>query len=60
MCVVILILFWQKNATPPGAPAVKPMSRLGQLRPHRRDEAWSSSLCQTFFSLKKVSHFFVW
>ena len=27
----------------------KPMSWLGQLRPHRRDEAWSASLWQTFF-----------
>jgi len=25
----------------------KPMSWLGQIRPHRRDEAWSASLCQT-------------
>ncbi len=29
---------------------VKPMSWLGQIRPHRRDEAWSASLCQTFFA----------
>jgi hypothetical protein len=28
----------------------KPMSWLGQIRPHRRDEAWSASLCQTFFA----------
>jgi hypothetical protein len=28
----------------------KPMSWLGQIRPHRRDESWSASLCQTFFS----------
>jgi hypothetical protein len=28
----------------------KPMSWLGQIRPHRRDESWSPSLCQTFFS----------
>jgi hypothetical protein len=28
----------------------KPMSWLGQIRPHRRDEYWSASLCQTFFS----------
>ncbi len=27
----------------------KPMSWLGQIRPHRRDEAWSASLWQTFF-----------
>jgi hypothetical protein len=26
------------------------MSWLGQMRPHRRDESWSVSLCQTFFS----------
>jgi hypothetical protein len=28
----------------------KPMAWLGQIRPHRRDESWSASLCQTFFS----------
>ena len=28
----------------------KPMGWLGQIRPHRRDEAWSASLWQTFFS----------
>ena len=29
---------------------LKPMSWLGQIRPHRRDETWSASLWQTFFS----------
>ena len=28
----------------------KPMSWLRQIRPHRRDETWSDSLWQTFFS----------
>ena len=28
----------------------KSMSWLGQIRPHRRDEAWSASLRQTFFA----------
>jgi hypothetical protein len=28
----------------------KPMSWLGQIRPHRRDESWSASLWQKFFS----------
>jgi hypothetical protein len=28
----------------------KPMSWLGQIRPHRRDEAWSASLWQTCFA----------
>ncbi len=28
----------------------KPMSWLGQIRSHRRDESWSVSLWQTFFS----------
>jgi hypothetical protein len=28
----------------------KPMNWLGQIRPHRLDESWSASLCQTFFS----------
>jgi hypothetical protein len=27
-----------------------PISWLGQIRTHRRDESWSASLCQTFFS----------
>jgi hypothetical protein len=27
----------------------KPMSCLGQIRTHRRDETWSASPCQTFF-----------
>jgi hypothetical protein len=26
------------------------MGWLGKIRPHRRDESWSASLCQTFFS----------
>jgi hypothetical protein len=30
---------------------LKPMSWLGQIRPHRRDEAWSASLWQTFFAM---------
>ncbi len=29
----------------------KPMSWLGQIRTHRRDEAWSASLWQTFFAM---------
>jgi hypothetical protein len=29
----------------------KPMSCPGQIRPHRRDEDWSDSLCQTFFDM---------
>jgi hypothetical protein len=28
----------------------KPMSWLGQIRPHHRDEAWTASLWQTFFA----------
>jgi hypothetical protein len=28
----------------------KPMSWLGQIRPHRRDEAWSAGLWQAFFA----------
>ena len=27
-----------------------PMGWLGQIRSHRRDEAWSASMCQTFFT----------
>jgi hypothetical protein len=29
----------------------KPMSWLGVIRPHRRDESWPASLCQTLFAL---------
>ncbi len=29
----------------------KPMSCLGQIRHYRRDEAWPTSLCQTFFTM---------
>jgi hypothetical protein len=29
---------------------LKPMSWMGQIRPHRRDESWSTSLWKTFFS----------
>ncbi len=32
----------------------KPMSWLGQIRPHRRDESWSPSLWKTFFSTSMV------
>jgi hypothetical protein len=28
----------------------KPIGFLGVIRPHRRDEAWSASLWQTFFA----------
>ena len=31
------------------------MSWLGQIRPHRRDETWSASLWQTFFSTSMVA-----
>jgi hypothetical protein len=34
----------------PNLPQPKPMSWLGQIRTHRRDEAWSDILCQTFFA----------
>jgi hypothetical protein len=33
----------------------KPMSWLGQIRSHRRDENWSNSLWQTFFSTSMVA-----
>jgi hypothetical protein len=29
----------------------KPIVWLGQIRPHRRDEAWSAGLWQTFFAM---------
>ena len=34
----------------------KPMSCLGQIRPHRRDEAWPASLWQTFFATSVGAH----
>jgi hypothetical protein len=34
----------------------KPMSWLGQIRPHRRDEAWSASLWQTFVVMTMGAH----
>ena len=33
----------------------KPMSWLGQISPHRRDESWSVSLWQTFFTTSVTS-----
>jgi hypothetical protein len=40
----------QEEDTPKRILFFKPMSWLGQIRSHRRDESWSSSLWQTFFS----------
>ena len=40
----------QEEDAPKRALFFKPMSWLGQIRPHRRDESWSVSLWQTFFS----------
>ena len=39
----------QEEDTPRRVLWFKPMSWLGQIRPHRRDEAWSASHWQTFF-----------
>ena len=36
----------------------KPMSWLGQISPHRRDESWSASLWQTFFSTSMGAYTF--
>ena len=41
----------QEEDAPPCILFYKPMSWLGQIRPHRRDEAWPVTLCQTFFSV---------
>ncbi len=41
----------QEEDAPKRIPSFKPMSWLGQIRPHRRDEAWSASLLQTFFAM---------
>jgi len=40
----------QEEDTPKRVLWYTPMSWLGQIRPHRRDEAWSASLWQTFFA----------
>jgi hypothetical protein len=40
----------QEEDTPRRVLWFKPMSWLGQIRPHRRDEAWSASHWQTFFN----------
>jgi hypothetical protein len=39
----------QEEDAPKGVLFYKPMSWMGQIRSHRRDESWSASLCQTFF-----------
>jgi hypothetical protein len=41
----------QEGDAPKSILFFKPMSWLGQIRPHRRDEAWSTSLWQTFFAM---------
>ncbi len=41
----------QEEDAPKRILVFKPMSWLGQIRSHRRDEAWSASLCQTFFTM---------
>jgi hypothetical protein len=40
----------QEEDAPNGILFFKPMSWLGQIRPHRRDESLSASLWQKFFS----------
>jgi hypothetical protein len=44
------VLESQEQDVPKRVLFFKPMSWLGQIRSHRRDETWSGSLCQTFFS----------
>jgi hypothetical protein len=41
----------QEEDAPKRILVFKPMSWLGQIRPHRRDEAWSASLWQTYFAM---------
>ncbi len=43
-------LEFQEEDVPKRILFFKPMTWLGQIRPHRRDETWSASLWQTFFS----------
>ncbi len=40
----------QEEDAPKSILFFKPMSWLGQIRPHRRDEDWSAILWQTFFA----------
>ncbi len=40
----------QEEDVPKSVLFYKTMSWLGKIRSHRRDESWSPSLCQTFFS----------
>ncbi len=41
----------QEEDAPPRIRCYKPMSWLGQIRPHGRDETWPATLWQTFFSV---------
>ena len=45
----------QEEDTPKRILFFKPMSWLGQIRSHRRDESWSGSLWQSFLSTSMVS-----
>ncbi len=45
----MVVLDSQEEDTPKCILFYMTMSWLGQIRPHRRDETWSASLCQTFF-----------
>jgi hypothetical protein len=47
----------QEEDTPKCILFFKPMSWLGQIRSHRRDESWSDSLWQTFFSTSMGAQF---
>jgi hypothetical protein len=47
----MVVLESQEEDAPKRILFFKPMSWLGQIRSHRRDETWSASLCQTFFSV---------
>ena len=40
----------QEEDVPKGILWYTPMGFLGVIRPHHRDEAWSASLCQSFFA----------
>ncbi len=44
----------QEEDTPKRILFFKPMRWLGQIRTHRRDESWSPSLWQTFFSVSQL------
>ncbi len=55
----MVILESQEEDVPNRILFFKPMSGLGQIRSHRRDEAWSGSLRQTSFDMTLVTQILI-